>query len=49
MRIEISSMPIALGPGVPALANCARMYCFSNVLIVSQSSRNSSATSLIVA
>src|SRR5664279_1909283 len=41
-------MPIALGPGVPALASCARMYCFSRVLTVSQSRCSSLAKSLIV-
>ncbi len=29
-------MPIAVGPGVPACASCARMYCCSSVLTVSQ-------------
>ena len=42
-------MPIALGPGLPARASWACMYCFSNVLTVSQSSFSSSAMSLIVA
>ena len=41
-------MPIALGPGVPALASCARMYCISRVLTASQCRFNSSATSLMV-
>jgi hypothetical protein len=41
-------MPITLGPGVPARASCARMYCLSSSLIVSQSRRSSLATSLIV-
>ena len=29
-------MPISFGSGVPALANCAAMYCFSSALTVSQ-------------
>jgi hypothetical protein len=46
--MAISSMPIAFGPGVPARASCARMYCLSSSLTVSQSRRSSLATSLIV-
>ena len=38
---------IALGPGAPARAICARMYCISSVLTVSQSSLSSQATSRI--
>jgi predicted MFS family arabinose efflux permease len=34
--MEISSIKIALGPGLPALANCARVYCISSVLTISQ-------------
>ncbi|HVB82808.1 MAG TPA: hypothetical protein VNE82_23010 [Candidatus Binataceae bacterium] len=30
-----ASMPITLGPGVPAFANCATMHCFSIALTVS--------------
>ena len=47
-RIEISSMPITRGLGVPALASCARMYCISSSLTVSQSSLSSCAMSLMV-
>jgi len=43
------TLTITCGPGVPALANCAAMYCFSSALTVSQSRRSSSAISLIVA
>ena len=47
--MEISSMPITWGAGVPARRNCSRMYCFSNPLTVSQCNPNSLATSFIVA
>ena len=43
-----SSMPITLGAGVPARASCARMYCLSSSLTLSQSRCSSSATSLMV-
>ena len=49
VRIAISSMPITCGPGLPARASWACMYCWSGVLTVCQSSRKSAATSLIVA
>ena len=29
--MEISSTPIARGPGVPARAICTRIYCISNI------------------
>src|SRR3981189_1781537 len=48
-RIEISSMPMARGEGVPARASWACMYCISSALTVCQSSASSFATSLIVA
>src|SRR5262249_51008679 len=41
LRTEISSMPITTGEGSPAAASCARMYCFSSVLTVCQSSASS--------
>src|SRR6266700_4125995 len=40
-------MPITVGPGVPALASWARMYCLSSSLTVCQSSFSSFATSRI--
>ena len=34
LRIAISSIPMARGPGVPARASCAFMYCASSALTV---------------
>ena len=44
-RIEISSIPVALGAGVATRRNCSRMYRFSSVLTESQSRCSSLATS----
>src|ERR1700747_76235 len=43
----MSSIPMTRGPGVPARASCASMYCISSALTVCQSSANSFATSEI--
>jgi len=40
--IAISSIPMTRGPGVPARASCAFIYCISSALTVCQSSANSS-------
>src|SRR6266568_83331 len=47
LRTAISSMPITVGAGTPALASCARMYCLSSSFTVCQSSFSSLATSYI--
>jgi hypothetical protein len=49
LRVAISSMPIAVGPGVPARSIWARMYCISSALTVSQVSFSSLPTSRIEA
>ena len=46
---ETRYTPIALGPGVPARASCARMYCFLSSLTLSHPRCNSAAISLMVA